>query len=284
MKDGTGSQVPDLGQIADNLVAAEDGLWVSAGHQDLKFIESDDTDWARIEETSYWYAHRTRCFLALIGLYPPKGAIFEIGAGNGSVALALQNAGHTVVAMEPTVRLARNARSRGLKNVICSGLENAGFKPGTLANVGMFDVLEHIPSDAEYLKKVRRLMPEQGRLYCAVPAWQFLWSREDEAAEHLRRYSLGELQEKISGAGFALEHSTYYFAALLAPILFLRALPSRLGLRKARTAESSMSEHTLRPGLVSRIMQGALDLEVNWIASARRCVVGASCAVVARAI
>lgn len=284
MKDGPGSQVLDLGQIADNLVPAENGIWVSAGHQDLRFIESDDTDWARIEETSYWYAHRNRCFLALIGLFPPRGAIFEIGAGNGSVALALQGAGHSVVAIEPTVRLAVNARNRGLKNVVCSGLENAGFKRGTLSNVGMFDVIEHISADVDYLKKLRHLMPSNGRLYCAVPAWQFLWSREDEAADHVRRYSLSELQEKISNAGFALEHSTYYFAALFVPILLLRAVPSRLGLRRPRTAESSMSEHTLRPGFVSRIIQVALDLEVNWIASARRCVIGASCAVVARAI
>jgi len=284
MTSGPGSSLPDLRQIADNLVASEEGFWVSSGHRDFKFVESEKTDWLRIEETSYWYSHRNRCFLALIRLFPPRGTIFEIGAGNGPVALALQNAGYSVIAIEPTVRLAVNAKKRGIHNVVCSALENAGFKPNTLSNVGMFDVLEHISSDAEYLKTLRHLMPTGGRFYCAVPAWQFLWSREDEAAEHLRRYSLKELKRKVANAGFAIEYSTYYFSALLIPILLFRALPSRLGLRKQRTPELSVNEHTLRPGFGSRVVQAALNLEINRLVSAKRCILGASCLVVARAV
>ena len=278
----TGSH--DLSQLAENLVMVEDGFWVSPGHKDLKFVEAETTDWLGIEETSYWYAHRNRCFLAVIRRYPPRGALFEIGAGNGSVALAIQNAGFPVVALEPTVRLARNSMKRGLRTVICSDLENAQFRPGVLANVGMFDVLEHVPEDVTYLRSLRHMMPLGGRFYCAVPAWRLLWSHEDEAASHVRRFSLGELEGKIAGAGFAIEYSTYYFAALLVPIFLLRALPTWLGLRKPRSPETSVNEHMLRSGIVSRLAQKVLDLEVQWLESAHRVVLGASCFVVARAV
>jgi SAM-dependent methyltransferase len=273
----------DLGTLAENLVMAEEGFWVSPGHQDLKFVDAETTDWVRIEDTSYWYAHRNRCFAAVIRQYPPRETLFEVGAGNGSVALAIQNAGFTVVAIEPTVRLARNAKKRGLQNVVCSDLENARFRQGALANVGMFDVLEHIPADADYLRRLRAMMPVGGRLYCAVPAWRFLWSLEDEAAGHVRRYSLGELRRKISDAGFVVEHSTYYFAALIVPIFLLRALPTLLGFRRPRSPESTASEHSLKPGIISWLASNILGFEARWLESARRVPLGASCLVVARA-
>ena len=273
----------DLSTIADNLVLGSNGIWEAAGHQDLGFAESDPTDWLRIEQTSYWYRHRNRCFVALLERFPPLGALFEIGAGNGSVSLAIQSAAFPVVAVEPTERWASNAKSRGVHTVVCAGLEDARFHEGALANVGMFDVLEHIEDDADFLRRLRKLMPAGGRFYCAVPAYNWLWSLEDTAAGHVRRYRLGELGRKVTAAGFTVEHATYYFAPLVIPILLLRAIPTWLGFRRARTAEKSASEHSLGEGIAGRLAQSALDQEIRWLASGRRCLVGSSCFVVARA-
>ena len=155
----------DLRAIADNLVLGSNGIWEAAGHQDFGFAESDPTDWLQIEQSSYWYRHRNRCFVALLERFPPLGTLFEIGAGNGSVSLAIQSAAFSVVAVEPTERWAANAKSRGVHTVVCADLEDARFHEGALANVGMFDVLEHIDDDADFLKRVRRLMPAGGRFY-----------------------------------------------------------------------------------------------------------------------
>ena len=273
----------DLSAIADNLVLGSNGIWEAAGHQDLGFAESDPTDWLQIEQTSYWYRHRNRCFVALLERFPPLGALFEIGAGNGSVSLAIQSASFPVVAVEPTERWAANAKSRGVQTVVCAGLEDARFHEGALANVGMFDVLEHIDDDADFLRRLRRLMPAGGRFYCAVPAYNWLWSLEDAAAGHVRRYRLAELSSTVTAAGFTVEHATYYFAPLVVPILVLRAIPTRLGIRRARTAEKSASEHSLGEGIAGRLVQSALDQEIRWLVAGRRCLVGSSCFVVARA-
>lgn len=274
---------PDLSTIADNLVLGSNGIWEAAGHQDLGFAESDPTDWLQIEQTSYWYRHRNRCFVTLLERFPPLGPLFEIGAGNGSVSLAIQSAAFSVVAVEPTERWASNAKSRGIHTVVCADLEDARFHEGALANVGMFDVLEHIDDDADFLRRLRTLMPAGGRFYCAVPAYTWLWSLEDTAAGHVRRYRLGELSRKVTAAGFTVEHATYYFAPLVIPILVLRAIPTRLGIRRARTAEQSVSEHSLGEGVAGRLAQLALDQEIRWLAAGRRCPVGSSCFVVARA-
>jgi SAM-dependent methyltransferase len=273
----------DLRHLAGNLWLHEDGVWVSPEHQDLGFLETDTTDWREIEQRSFWYRHRNRCFVGFLGRFPPAGILLEIGAGNGSVALALQGAGHSVVALEPTVRLARYARARGLRNVVCSALEGAGFSEGAVPNVGMFDVLEHIQDDESYLAHVRRLMPSGGRLYCAVPAGGWLWSREDEIAEHLRRYSLRELRRKVEGAGFRVEFQTYFFVPLVLPIFLFRSVPSWLGIRSARTHDSSVKEHIIQPGLAASILEAWLGWESQRLSRGGAFCVGASCFIVARA-
>ena len=266
-----------------NLDFAHDGIWYARGHQDLRYLEQDDTDWLLIEEKSFWYQHRSKLFVEIAKQYPPSSEIFEVGAGHGVVSIALQNAGFRVIAVEPTINWARYARERGVKEVVCATLENSGFAAGTLPNVGMFDVLEHIPNDMEYLRYVRSLMKTGGRFYCAVPAHNFLWSSEDEHGGHCRRYALGDLCHKMGVAGFAIEYRTYYMWPLVLPILLLRSLPTALRLRSARTPGTSQREHCLQPGMVSRVITRLLAEELKTIATGGRVRFGASCMVVAKA-
>ena len=64
-----------------------------------------------------------------------------------------------------------------------------------------------------------------------VPAYQWLWSDDDELSEHRRRYTVSGLRRVAARAGFTVEYATYMFWPLPPPIALLRALPSRLGLR-----------------------------------------------------
>lgn len=268
----------------DRLELAEDGIWYAKGHEDFGFLKDDETDWTQIEDASFWYQHRARIFSQVIGQYPPKGKLFEIGAGNGAISIALQNHGYQVVAVEPTVDWARNAKRRGVLNVVCSRIENTGISAGDLSNVGLFDVLEHIPDDIDFLSKVRSLMPLSGRIYCAVPAYQFLWSNEDACAGHMRRYRLSELCQKLTAAGFEVEYKNYYFTALVIPIFLLRALPSWLGFRTQRNVARSQQEHCLpKAGLATKLINLLLERELETFHRKGKSRWGASCMVVARA-
>lgn len=268
----------------DQLELAEDGIWYSRGHQDFGFLSDDDTDWVQIEDASFWYKHRSRIFSEVIRQYPPTGALYEIGAGNGAMSITLQNEGYPIIAVEPTVEWARNAKRRGVQNVICSKIESAGITAGGLSNVGLFDVLEHIPNDAEFLTYVRSLMPLSGRIYCAVPAYNLLWSNEDDYAGHVRRYQLTDLCRKLTSAGFEVEYKNYYFSALIFPIFLLRALPSWLGLRRKRNSGTSQREHNLPDGsMASKLINGLLEKELRSVRQGAQSRWGASCIVVAKA-
>jgi len=116
--------------------------------------------------------------------FPPAGAIFDVGAGNGYVSSAIKNAGLPTVVIEPGLQGSMNAHRKGLNPVICSTLEDAGFKPHLIPAVGLFDILEHVEDNIGFLTTIKTLLIPNGRLYITVPAYNFLRSVEDDYAGH----------------------------------------------------------------------------------------------------
>src|SRR6266568_177231 len=105
-----------------------------------------------VEEESFWFAHRNRAILAALRRFPPAdGPIFDLGAGNGYVAAALERAGFPVIAIEPNRAGAANAVARHVTNVVCGGLPSTAFRPATAGAIGLFDVLEHVEDDRAFL-------------------------------------------------------------------------------------------------------------------------------------
>jgi SAM-dependent methyltransferase len=270
-------------EFPENLKKAKDGIWYAKNHIDLGFLKYDDTNWSLIEQKSFWYRHRAKIFIEAINRYPPSGPIFEIGAGRGSVTAALQKNNILTVPLEPTVYLAKLARERGCENVICATIEDSGFSEQSMANIGLFDVLEHIQEDLKYLNQLRVLIKNDGRLYCAVPAYNFLWSNEDSAAGHFRRYMTQSLADKMKRSGFLIEYQTYYFRPLVLPILLARSIPSMMGFRDQRSPLRSEMEHLISFEIVAKILEKKLSSELRILQSGESMKFGASCFIVARA-
>ena len=236
-----------------------------------------------IEDSSFWFRHRNACILEAVKRFPPPGALFDVGGGNGYVARALQEAGQEVVLVEPGVAGVRNALKRGIRQVVRATLEDAGVLPETLPAVGLFDVVEHIPDDAGFLTGIRRLIIPGGRVYITVPAYQWLWSGEDVSAGHSRRYTVGSLRRSLESAGYAVEFGTYFFGFLPLPILLQRALPYRLGFRaKETTEDAARSVHEVSHPVVDRILRMLTSREVSRIARGIPLRMGGSCLAVAR--
>jgi len=71
------------------------------------------------------------------------------------------------------------------------------------------NVLEHIADDNSALVTMRTLLVDGGRLILLVPALRWLYGSMDAADGHFRRYSSGELREKLSRAGFIVHKIQY---------------------------------------------------------------------------
>lgn len=266
---------------AVGLVEQQPGFWVTGEQAALSYPDSGNDACYQIEERSFWFQHRNACITAVARRLPPAGLLADVGGGNGFVARALTDDGHAVALVEPGPSGARNGWNRGVRPVICATLGQAGFEKGTLGGIGLFDVVEHIEHHVEFLADMREHLRHDGRLYLTVPAFRSLWSAEDVAAGHYRRYSPRRLRRTLRAAGFSVEYLSAMFAWLPVPVFLARSLPTRLGLRSERSAQAAR-EHLLPGGLTGRVVQRALDAERAVIASGRTLPVGGSLIAVAR--
>lgn len=272
----------DLTAITDGLTRDAAGYWVAAEQQRISYPEEGNALCSVVEERSFWFRHRNQVLVDLVRHHPVNGPIFDIGGGNGVVSRALGQAGISTVLVEPGPVGAANAVKRGVPDVICATMETAGFKPHSLPGVGIFDVLEHIKDDVGFLEVIRGLLQPDGRLFLTVPAYQLLWSVDDDHAGHFRRYTVGGLRRTLEHAGFQVEFSSYFFWFLPLPVLLFRALPSRLGWRKQVTGESTVRDHAGGGSLASGLVDGALCLERSLLRRGVTVPMGGSCVAVAR--
>ena len=276
----------DITNISTNLILGEDGYWLSRQQSQFSYPETGNEIFRQLEERSVWFQHRNACILELMRAYPPPGTVFDVGGGNGFVSRLLLDAGLDVVLVEPGPVGVKNAVARGLPIVICSTLEDAGFKDHVLPAMGLFDTLEHIQDDAAFLKTIRKFLFPNGRLYLTTPAYKLLWSADDVFAGHYRRYSLANLSGRLREAGFSILYSTYIFSFLAVPIFLLRSIPTKLGLRKSNEIdEQDQERHHIVSGRLGRgILAPMTSWELGKLHKKSRIRLGSSCLLVAQAV
>lgn len=160
-------------------------------------------------------------------------ALWEIGAGNGNMAVPLTASGLEVVAVEPLRSGAEVTARQGVTS-ICATLEELSLPGASLPAVGMFDVLEHLSAAMGLVREVHRVLEPDGVLIVTVPAGSWLWSDLDVALGHFRRYRKQTLLREVVPIGFRPLVVEYLYASLVPAAAILRALPYRAGRRRTR--------------------------------------------------
>lgn len=272
----------DLGQFAKNLTRAENGLWTSQVSNEVSYPCEAHGLCYEVEDSSFWFLHRNDVISRLVTRYGSGQTIFDVGGGNGCVSLALQNAGMDVVVVEPGLAGTLNALRRGIRNVAHSNLQDAGFTPGSLGSIGLFDVIEHIEDDVKFLTDVREYQAPGGVLFLTVPAFNWLWSDDDVTAGHYRRYSRPAIEGLLKRCGYSIIYGSYFFSFLL-PILYVRrSLASKLGKRTSDLESASREDHVVSSSVVRSIISRCTDYEIGRIDRGKSLSFGTSCVIVAR--
>ena len=195
-------------KIAHNIKKAENGIYYSKSESSISYPEEGNENCLKIEQDSFWFNHRNNIIANSVQKYSPNEIFFDIGGGNGFVAKRLQDDGIKTILVEPGEMGAISAYKRGIKNVLCSTLEDAEFEHNSIDSVGLFDVVEHIEDDYSFLNNINKYMKDDGYIYITVPAFNVLWSNEDNDAGHFKRYSTTELIELLKKCGFSIIQST----------------------------------------------------------------------------
>jgi len=273
----------DVESLSDALHLDPDtGIWRAAAARNVSYPDDHNAACFLIEDDSFWFGHRNRCIAAAVRRFPPSGFILDVGGGNGYVARGLMDAGYETVLLEPGADGAQNAkRERLLPTVINATLAEARIRAGTIPNIGLFDVLEHIEDDHSFVGQMFDLVRPGGLLYLTVPAFNWLWSMSDVDAMHYRRYTKRSLGEVLAGR-FDVLYSTYLFQRLVPVSFLMRALPYAVGLARPKPASAYKTDHAAGSKRTADTLNRLLASEVSRIAAGKSLTIGSSLLVVAR--
>ena len=126
----------NLESITNNLEKRINGIYYSKTKSSVSYPDDGNEGCMQIERDSFWFNHRNNVIVESIKKHSPSKTFFDIGGGNGFVSKRLQEEGIETVLVEPGNNGASNAKIRGLKNIICSTLDDAEFKNNSLESVG----------------------------------------------------------------------------------------------------------------------------------------------------
>lgn len=212
------------------------------------------------ESDGIWAQTRARNIMEVLN---EKGIklMWEIGAGNGNVAIPLKNFGFTVIGVEPLSSGARSLAKSGL--VAYQGtLSDLALPSSSIEAIGIFDVIEHLENPGDVLTEIRRVLKPGGVLILTVPANQWLFSDFDVSIGHYRRYSRKSLRKLLAHHGFDSSQDKYLFFSFVLPAFLTRALPYRLGRKRDyRKTFKSVSIETKLLSILSPIVSIILRIE-----------------------
>lgn len=215
---------------------------------------------AKLEAANFWFRARNEIILWAMKKYSPQlNSFLEVGCGTGFVlsAIARNFPGTGLVGSEYFGEGLMVARERVPTAEFLQ--MDARYMPYRCQfdAIGAFDVLEHIEEDGVVMLQMFEALKPGGSLYITVPQHPWLWSRVDEYACHVRRYSAVELHRKICEAGFVIKRSTSFVSILLPAMSLSRVLKRKQGDAKS----DEMSELRINRG-VNKIFEWMLNVEL----------------------
>lgn len=257
-----------------------DGIWRTVEMEEISYPEDGNNLYYEIEDKSFWFKNRNIIIWEVVKKYSIEGPIFDVGGGNGFVSINLCSNGYEAVLVEPGLDGCLNARKRGLRNIINSKFDDTSFYPNSIPNIGIFDVLEHIDDQNKFLKVLNKMLLPDGRLFVTVPAFDGLWSEEDNQAGHYRRYRIRLLHKLIENYGFEVLYKTHFFSFLVMPIFLFRTIPSIFGLYYI-SSKHSKNQH-LSKSNANKLLDPLMKFELQKVKKNRSIIFGSSILLVAR--
>ena len=213
-----------------------------------------------LEGRHWWFLGRRRLFLSLLEDRFPRARrpidVLDFGCGTGAFLEDLDRFG-TVRGVDADASAVSFCHARGRREVLhVPPGASLPFGDDTFDLVTTLDVVEHIDDDVGALAELRRVLRPGGVLLVAVPAFMFLWGKQDDVSHHRRRYTARTLSSALARAGFGIDRMTYFNTVLFAPIAAVR-----IGRRLLRIEGSAQSDFELGPSALNGLLGAVFGAE-----------------------
>ena len=218
-----------------------------------------------LEEAHWWFLGMRAIYRKQLTSLRLRGGsrILDIGCGTGGNLELLSAFGSTwAVDMSPTA--AAFVRQRGFARISVGSATDLPFGDGSFDLVTAFGVIEHVERDDRMLDEMLRVTRPGGHTLIVTSAHRWLWSVHDDRVQHMRRYRIGELRERIARAGWRIDQLSYVNAALFPPVALVR-LVQRFIPETEAGRQSGMSGFGMPPRPLNRALAGLLSLEGSFL-------------------
>lgn len=143
--------------------------------------------------------------------------ILDIGCGAGTVSLYLANQGANIVgidisrkAIDSCKKSAKALKLKDKTQFICNTIEQVKFRR-KFDVIICSEIIEHIPNDKAFLKRIHKLLKKNGLLILSTPSINAplykigLAQNFDKRVGHIRRYSRQQVSDLVKKSGFTIE-------------------------------------------------------------------------------
>ena len=154
-------------------------------------------------------------------------------------------------------------RGRGSFEVRQAPATDLPYEDGRYDLVTLLDVIEHIEDDDAALSEARRVLRPGGLALLTVPAYTWMWGRQDEISHHMRRYTRPRLNATLIDSGFEVVRATYFNTLLFPPIAAIRLVRRLLPGEEPESSDFELN----KPGTVNSVLVRVFGFEARLLAS-----------------
>ena len=208
----------------------------------------------KFEEGYWWWIGKREIVKGIINrLNSDFRTVLDVGCGTGLNLIYLKHYG-TVIGLDLSKEALNFCKLRAAENLIQADAEKVPFKDDTFDLIIALDLLEHL-DDRDVLKEFYRVLNPNAYLIATVPAFNFMWSKHDEALHHKRRYNKAQLKDALKSNGFIIEKISYWNFFLFLPIVAMRLI------KRSVKSEEIETDAKRLPNIVNAFLTSLLKIE-----------------------
>ena len=230
------------------------------------------TEYANIathEQTYWWFVAKRRLVNDIIGRYcelsSASMSMLDLGCGPGGNLSVLNR--HTTQAIGLDFSpYALSYAHQHHEHLGQASILNIPLPDSSIDLITVLDVLYHqwIPDDMIALRECHRILKSDGVLIITDSAFAMLGGPHDAANMTARRYSLPQMQTKLTHLGFEILKSSYVYS-----FLFPVALIRRWMQRTFATGAEPASDIQGLPSWLNNLLLTLSTMEQSWLKSKR---------------
>jgi len=190
-----------------------------------------------LQKNGWWFGNaRNQLVGSLMSKYIPdyrNKKVLDVGCSEGAFLDYLSDKKVDVKAIDIDNNAIEFCKERGYGHQVKYGsLLDIPYEKESFDIVFLLDIVEHVKDDHKAISEVSRVLGTDGSAIIIVPAYQWLWSKNDEAYHHQRRYSVNLIKELVKSQDLRITFISF-FNTLLFPVFVIFTMLSKFSGRKS---------------------------------------------------